>query len=110
MRGPSVVERDVDTVLHLLRIEPLTRKELVQAMQDERRISDSTVRVAIEEARARGELVIHDGERYRLAGSYEEYANWRDRDPIARARRLEEQVRAMNERAVLEFGRQMELM
>lgn len=109
MRGPSVIEGDVDLLLRLLAIEPLTRTELVAAFKDERAISDSAVRVVVEEARARGQLVIHDGDRYRMAGSFEEYVEWRDRDPLSRARRLLEQVRRMDETASRTWPEQLRL-
>lgn len=98
-RGPSVAERDVDLVVKLLSIEPLSRRELLEAMREERDISDSAMRVAVENARAAGHLVIHDGARYRLAAAPEEYAEWREREPLPRAHRLLEQVRRMDETA-----------
>lgn len=109
MRGPSVGERDVELVVKLLTIGPLTRKELLEAVREERDIGDSAVRCAVEDARAAGHLVIHDGERYAMAQTYEQYIAWRDRDPLPRAKRLLEEIRHMDERASRTWPEQMRL-
>lgn len=99
MRGPTVAERDVDAVVRLLTIEPLTRKELLEAMREDRALGDSAMRVAIEGARAAGHLIVHDGERYRLATSEAELEAWIAKDAEPRLRRLAEEIRAMRQTA-----------
>lgn len=103
MRGPSVAERDVELVVRLLTIEPLSRKELLEAMREERDIGDSAMRIAIEAARAAGHLIVHDGERYRIARNESELEDWIAREPEPRLRRLSEEIRAMRTKAREQF-------
>lgn len=110
MRGPSVSALDVERVVRLLAIEPLTRKELVAAMQDERPgIGDSAVRIAIENARSQGEPIIHDGERYRLASNFDELESWIAQELDPRLTTLSHQRAAMRARAEATWTDQMRL-
>jgi hypothetical protein len=111
VRGPSVLDSDVDLLLRLLAIEPLSRKELVDAMNEERPIRDSAVRVAVEEARARGVPLIVVGDsprRYKIAETFEEYQAWRA-DHWSRIQRMLEQLRRMDETIERRFPEQLRL-
>lgn len=106
-------EDDVVAVMTALEMFPdgLNRKDLLSAVIRiaERPVSDSAMRIAVEELRGRGELIVHDGHKYRFAASYEQYARWRVQSPLARAHRLLEQVRRMDETASHKWPEQLRL-
>lgn len=108
-----VSEDDVVAVATALEMFPegLNRKDLLAAVirLAERPVSDSAMRIAVEELRGRGELIVHDGHKYRFAASYDQYKNWRARSPLSRAHRLLEQVRRMDEAASRKWPEQLRL-
>ena len=112
-RGPRVAEDDVAAVAAALEMFPdgLNRRDLLDAVVRiaGRPVGDSAMRVAIEELRGRGELIVHDGHKYRFAASYEQYARWRVQSPLARAHRLLEQVRRMDDTASRKWPEQLQL-
>lgn len=67
-------------------------------------VDDRRMRRAVEEARRRGILVIHDGEVYRLARSLEDYRAWRDHSLRSRLGAFGEQLRAMERTAAMQFA------
>lgn len=99
-RGPSVSTRDAEFIVSLLCIQPLTRAQLLIAWHEEHDSGDSAMRCAIEAARALGYPVIWREKKYRLAASWQELSDWIAREAEPRARRLEEQMRRMRERAI----------
>ena len=110
MRGPKAAERDAEMVVALLRIQPLTRKELLEALREERpTMSDSVMRVAVEEARGKGHPVIHSDGRYRLAETPEELDEWIAREAEPRAHRLLQQIASMRSAATTRWSGQMRL-
>lgn len=100
VRGPSTSQRDVDLIVSLLRAQPLTRKQLLEAWKEERDSGDSAMRCAVEAARADGWPLIWKDKRYRLAGSWEELSEWVEREATPRAHRILSQVAAMRRRAI----------
>lgn len=106
MRGPRLSDQDVDAVVEILNAHPsgLERHELVAQMNAQHRvIRDSAVRVAIENARARGELVLWVDGKYRIARSVEEVETWISRETEPRMLRFAEQMRAMRARCAVTF-------
>ena len=95
---------DCDLVLAALRERPYERRDL----RDHLGIADNYMRAAVEELRAGGVLLVHDGEHYRLAETMEEYRAWRAYH-WSRASRMIEQIRRMDETAMRTWPEQMTL-
>lgn len=104
MRGPTVSSRDVEAVVRVLSEykHGLSRKALREVLTvTHRKMGDSVVRVAVENARAAGHPVIHDGEVYRLARDRADLERWIANEAEPRAMRILEQVRAMRDHALI---------
>lgn len=111
-RGPSTSSRDVEAVVRVLGEyrHGLSRKDLREVLSVvHRKMGDSVVRVAVENARAAGWPLIHDGERYRLAASRDEYDAWEARELNPRINTLLAERAAMRARAEATWTDQMRL-
>lgn len=93
--SPSQLDRDVLQLLRWLKEGPQVRGILAQRMH----LTDRRMRRTIEEARARGELVIWSDGLYRIASGRPEYEAWREHEVMSRMGRFGLQMRAMNARA-----------
>lgn len=112
MRGPTTSTRDVEAVVRVLSEykHGLSRKDLREVLTvTHRKMGDSVVRVAIENARALGHPVIHDGGRYRLAEGLDELETWIARELDPRLTTLAHQRAAMRSRAEATWTGQMRL-
>lgn len=113
-RGPSVSERDIELVVRLLSVDSLTRTQLREAVNEERDhpLSDSAVRVVVEEARTKRHLVICAGggrhRTYKIAESFEEYLTWRA-EHASRIATMSAQLRHMDETASRTWPEQLRL-
>lgn len=103
---PRQVDGDIAALLSVLRDGPQDRRVLALRMGS---IEDRRVRNAIDHARRRGELVIHDGGYYRLAESGEEYLAWERRAVTSRMGTFGEQLRAMRETVARRWPEQLRL-
>lgn len=114
-RGPSITARDIPALLQTLDhyADGITREELHDVLsRSHRKMSDSQIRIAIEDARAAGHLIITTfgaPRKYKFAASFEEYDDWRRRDPMSRAMRLLTEIRHMDESAARTWPPQLEL-
>lgn len=111
-RGPTTSTRDVEAVVRVLGQYKfgLSRKDLREVLSVvHRKMGDSVVRVAVENARAQGYPLIHDGEVYRLARDRADLERWIARELDPRLTTLAHQRSAMRARADATWTGQMRL-
>jgi hypothetical protein len=106
-RGPQTAPRalalDVEALLQLLSEGKQDRAILAMRMG----VRDRRMRIAVEEARARGHLVLWGGGYYRLAESRMEYELWEGMELNPRITRLLQQRSAMRERCLRTWPEQL---
>ena len=115
-RGPSVSTLDVERVVSILTDYKfgLSRAALRGVLSATyRKMGDSVVRVAIENARASGALVITAGDGqdrvYKIARTADEYLDWERRELSARLNTMLHQRSAMRETVARSWPEQMRL-